>query len=524
MTIKNFTAARALAALSAAFALFALLAPAAASDEVFKISNVTELKEFVRRVNYAYDGNGDDALDAELTADIKWNASVDGQWKPIGNLLNVTYKGTFDGKNHEISGLYAKYPGTGPLALFYGIGAGGAVKNLTLGVDFTTEGPVAGMAVNNAGTIERVVVYGSITCTSVSSSSSIGAGGSVISHCVNSANVTSAGAYVGGIAASFAGTMMKYCANHGAVTSAYISSNISIYTGGLAGNIPAAGNKLIIFSYNAGPVKAPDVTSSAGYARPGGLFGGFGFNPSYSLTVVNCFNYGGVSEKDGAPGAVIWGMASVAKTHIAKFANVYYLKASGRSLFTGGKANGTDGWGAENDDPEDPVKARIIEKSADEFANGGVLGLLNNFNDQTSPAYPYHETDAWVQGARYPILAEINVAQVDKSQLENAIAKAESLTNGAYTAASLAALTSALSAARDVLDNESLSLTQADVDKTTGALLAAAAALKAPEIVKIRSAADLAAFAARVGAGDYKLGAMLAADIEVESNWAAIGT
>ena len=62
-----------------------IAAPAAA--ETVQISSVTELIAFRDRVN-----NGEADIDAELTADIVWNAAANGQWSPIGKwYTNVTY-------------------------------------------------------------------------------------------------------------------------------------------------------------------------------------------------------------------------------------------------------------------------------------------------------------------------------------------------------------------------------------------------------------------------------------------------
>ena len=347
-----------------------IAAPAAA--ETVQISSVAELIAFRDRVN-----NGEASLDAELTADIVWNAAANGQWSPIGKwYTNVTYTGAFDGKGHKISGLYANYPTTNQIALFYGIGADGVVKNLVLDVDFTAAINVAGVAVTNAGTIEYVTVYGSLTSVSVNSPSAGGivmssTEGSVISHCVNRANITIESSNVGGIAANFTSATMQYCANYGTITNNYAGTS-GAYTGGLAG-----------------------------------LFGNF----ATGTTVVNCFNYCRMSAKDEVPGAVIMG-SSIAKSYIKNFSNVYYLKASGGKLFIGGTANGSDGWGAEADNASEPiVKNRIIEKTADEFAGGNLLAFLNAEPENESPAYSYYEADAWKQGRRYPILAEITAVE-----------------------------------------------------------------------------------------------------------------
>ena len=79
----------------------------------YKISNSSQLFWFAQQVN----DKGETTINAVLTADIVVNKNVlngDGtlnssstltEWTPIGNVSNK-YTGTFDGKNHTISGLY----------------------------------------------------------------------------------------------------------------------------------------------------------------------------------------------------------------------------------------------------------------------------------------------------------------------------------------------------------------------------------------------------------------------------------
>ena len=100
----------------------------------YEIGTADELYAFAAAVNEGYY-----AICGELTDDIVINENVlneDGTvngtpsriWTPIGNSTNK-YAGSFDGKNHTVSGLYFKYGSTSYLGLFGCLGEGGTVQN-----------------------------------------------------------------------------------------------------------------------------------------------------------------------------------------------------------------------------------------------------------------------------------------------------------------------------------------------------------------------------------------------------------
>lgn len=109
-------------------------------------------------------------LNCTLTADINLK---DITWTPIGTDLtnSYSYKGTFDGGGHTITGLTVtgsdQYAG-----LFGRIGSGGTVKNVVLeGVQITSDnslGSVGGVAGYSYGNIEYCSVSGSVSVSGIS--------------------------------------------------------------------------------------------------------------------------------------------------------------------------------------------------------------------------------------------------------------------------------------------------------------------------------------------------------------------
>ena len=92
------------------------------ADDPYEIGTAQDIIAFASKVN----GDDNDAC-AVLTDNIDLNGNENNQWTPIGG--SPTYKGTFDGKGHTISGLY--YSGSGDyVGLFGAIGSGGTVTDV----------------------------------------------------------------------------------------------------------------------------------------------------------------------------------------------------------------------------------------------------------------------------------------------------------------------------------------------------------------------------------------------------------
>ena len=160
----------------------------------------------------------DRSINCPLTADINLTGK---DWTPIGTDYDNSYKGTFDGGGHNITGLTFttndQYAG-----LFGCLGEAGTVKNVVMeDVQITCNhrlGYAGGVAGFSDGTIENCSVSGSVSGT-------IRAGGVVgaqwegsITGCSSSATVKGL-AYVGGVAGETnSGATMAACYATGNVT------------------------------------------------------------------------------------------------------------------------------------------------------------------------------------------------------------------------------------------------------------------------------------------------------------------
>ena len=211
----------------------------------YAISNAGELYWFANEVN-----NGNGTINAVLTADIVANENVltaEGElngtptysWTPIG-ALSISFKGTFDGNGHTISGLY---------------------KN---GEDYIgLIGCAYGATISNVGVIDSYIkgyaFVGGICGYSY---------GTTITNCYNTGTVSGSSNYVGGICGYSENGTQTNCYNTGTI-SGYK------YVGGICGEYGIQRN-----CYNTGTV--------SGYQYVGGICGSDG-------TQEGCYNIGMVS-------------------------------------------------------------------------------------------------------------------------------------------------------------------------------------------------------------------------------------
>ena len=202
-------------------------------------------------------------------------------WTPIGTDYDNSYKGTFDGGGHTITGLTFttndEYAG-----LFGWLNRAGTVKNVVMeGVQITSNqiygGSIGGVAGYSWGTIENCSVSGSVSGT-VYVGGVVGAqiGGS-ITGCSSSATVKGT-VDVGGVAGQTnSNATMTACYATGNVTLEIASQNI-IDVGGAVG---FNGGSRILACYATGNV------TSTGSSTVHVYIGGFcGFN---STTVTACY-------------------------------------------------------------------------------------------------------------------------------------------------------------------------------------------------------------------------------------------
>ena len=199
-------------------------------------------------------------------------------WMPIGTSFDNSYKGTFDGGGHTITGL-AVTTNDQFVGLFGYLNRAGTVKNVVMeGIQITSNhmfGCTGGVVGYSWGTIENCSVSGSVSGTDcVGGVVGSQKAGSIIG-CCTSATVKGTH-YVGGVAGEKWGTMTA-CYATGNVT-LEIASQKNNFGGGVVG---LNGGSRVLACYATGNVTS--TGSSTGNVHIGGLFG-----DSYT-TVTACY-------------------------------------------------------------------------------------------------------------------------------------------------------------------------------------------------------------------------------------------
>ena len=340
-------------------------------DGVYQISNRAELYWFAGLVNGTLSGVEQNIYaNAVLTADIIINENVledDGNltantedlliWNPIGKNYDKTFRGTFDGQGHTVSGIYINSSDYGYQGLFgYN---GGTIKNAGITESYIKGGYyVGGVCGENNGTISNChnsgAVHGSDDYVGgVCGDNSHG----TISNCHNSGTVHGNN-NIGGVCGNNYGTISN-CYNSGTVNGnnnigSVCGSNSSYGTisncynsgtviggGYCIGSVCGYNHGTISNCYNSGTV--------SGNNNVGGICGS---NSSYG-SISNCYNSGTVSGNNNVGGVCGYNPDGI-------ISNCYYLQDTA----TGG-INGND------------VSGQAEVKTAEEFASGEVCWLLN---------------------------------------------------------------------------------------------------------------------------------------------------
>jgi len=417
------------------------------AENPLQIGTAEELQAFAARVTAAE--NGDEALCAILTADLTIeNWTVIGKW-PTGTAIAQwstdspnPFSGTFDGDGHKLTlsktgtAATTQIPATDyNMALFHTIGTNGIVKNLILDVYFSGNSYLAGVAIRNYGTIDYIMVDGSIIASAatsylggiVSINGCKEVDGVVVSgkilHCVNNADITctysnantgaGSGSKIGGICGNFLGEM-RYCVNLGTIIGAdSFAALASTDTPSVAK--PSPEWYIISDCYNAGAVINMSTRTETKFGAAmvnstyGGLLGGalvrlLGWVDVGAYKVSNTFNYGTVLNGHGTEETasddfsyqiVIGGVAGAEYLdyHIADvFSNIYYRDGIGGRLFAPSHlldANGSS---------TDRVKTVIHSRTAEEFASVALAAALNNGRTGADAPWEY------VAGNDYPTL------------------------------------------------------------------------------------------------------------------------
>ena len=230
------------------------------SNGSYTVTSADGLMNIAKLVN-----GGKSDINITLDTDIDLTGK---DWTPIGTNYDNSYKGTFDGGGHTITGLtvttYDKYAG-----LFGWLNSAGTVKNVVMeGVQITNNhsSDFAGGVVGNSwGTIENCSVSGSVN-------GEVYVGGVVgkqtsgsMTGCSSSATVKGT-VNVGGVAGESWGSMTACYATGNVTLEIYPGKDIS--GGGVVG---FKGGNSVLACYATGNVNSKG--SSTGNVHIGGLFG-----------------------------------------------------------------------------------------------------------------------------------------------------------------------------------------------------------------------------------------------------------
>ena len=225
-------------------------------DNPYKISSAEELREFAKLVN-----DDETTAYAVLTDDIDLNNQP---WTPIGS-DSRPYRGTFDGANYTISGLYidsnADYQG-----LFGYVSGSGKVQNLS---------------VSGSGTVENCYNTGTVTGTDDYAGGFVGYNSGTVENCYNTGNIS--GGISGGVVGDNRGTV-ENCYNTSSVSGRYVGGVVGHSSGGISASASVTN------CYNTGEV--------SGGEDVGGVVG----HTSINSSVTNCYNIGEVSGPDSVNG------------------------------------------------------------------------------------------------------------------------------------------------------------------------------------------------------------------------------
>ena len=233
------------------------------SDGSYTVTSADGLMNIAKLVNGG-------KTDINITLDK--NIDLTGKdWTPIGTDYDNSYKGTFDGGGHTITGLTFttndEYAG-----LFGWLNRAGTVKNVVMeGVQITSNqiygGSIGGVVGYSWGTIENCSVSGSVSATvSVGGVVGVQRDGS-ITGCSSSATVKGT-LYVGGVAGwtNFGATLTACYATGNVIIEIAPTQNIS--GGGLVGFNDGIS---LLSCYATGNVTS--TGSSTGYVHIGGFLG-----------------------------------------------------------------------------------------------------------------------------------------------------------------------------------------------------------------------------------------------------------
>lgn len=376
----------------------------------YQISNAAQLKLFHDIVNG--ENGRQQKLDAcaTLTADIVLNDGTfdeDGnytpgpsdiptptEWTPMGVTDSAAYTGTFDGAGHTIQGLYRS--ANKSLAGLFGFTNGATIKNVKV------TGYLRGSEDSSIGSI---VVYARSTS---------------VTDCVNTAVINISGIstyYAGGIVATASdSSTIRDCVNIGTLKCSF-PFMYAEDAGGIAGYL--ASNSVISNCSNLGTIMGICTDDRyTGKNNIGGIVGS-----TEDATISDCYNIGLVTDTTSQTSTKIpyvGGIAGYSKSVISNSYSVGSVTATRTDAPLGGIAGYSAGGSITNCyyltgtagqacGKNDGVITNTTEKSAFDFANGGVLALL--MANRPADAQPWDTTCKYLEsaGMTLPVFARQNL-------------------------------------------------------------------------------------------------------------------
>ncbi|MBE6038548.1 MAG: hypothetical protein E7218_05015 [Anaerofustis stercorihominis] len=246
-------------------------------------------------------------------------------WKPIGGDEDATFRGTFDGNGHKISGLYiniTEEPEAGPVyAGLFGYGEGCKIKNLSLeNTDITVD-------------VEGKTAYVGSVIGYTSADSAV-----TITDCSGNGKIYSAYGNIGGIAGYVGAGEVAGCKNYG---------TIDAFRADIGGIIGESGEDSVIKeckNYSTIGSKA-DITGSCA---------GIAFRSSGE--VVSCYNYADITARSGDAcgivginGGLVDGCVNEGNIKAKYLSGGIVGAGDGGSVIKNGVNKGTVATGSEND-------------------------------------------------------------------------------------------------------------------------------------------------------------------------------
>lgn len=277
----------------------------AVKSGVYQISSEKELKWFVNAVN-----GGNTAINGALTTDIALSTAegTAGNWYPIGNDKN-SYKGTFDGQNHRVTGMVIRGE-KNEQGFFGNIDGKGTVKKLKISGDINVTGDSLSTG-GIAGYLEGKIIYceysgsvsGGMYVGGITGQTGLNA---KVTECRNTASVAGTQSIGGMTGAVSYGTISK-CINTGSVG----TEDKSQQAGGIVGLM--SNYAVVEGCYNTGTV--------IGKKNLGGLAG----EATVCAVPQGCYNIGSVASGINTGGSV---GSYTGSAYISQTTGSFYLAES----------------------------------------------------------------------------------------------------------------------------------------------------------------------------------------------------